>query len=122
MLVGLEGTSWFSSSLHQHGPKLVFPRKMAEAASSLRAPVTGLYFPSYLASNFAFTLLQRKARGPQEGRQLEGTVVHLDVHSLAQLQRDNIPATDDSPKYSYKLGQHGQYGKCQDPMCWANSA
>uniref|UniRef100_A0A8C9EZX8 alanine--tRNA ligase n=1 Tax=Pavo cristatus TaxID=9049 RepID=A0A8C9EZX8_PAVCR len=52
---------------------------------------------------------KRKARGPQEGRQLEGTVVHLDVHSLAQLQRDNIPATDDSPKYSYKLGQHGQY-------------
>lgn len=53
---------------------------------------------------------KRKAHGPQEGQQLEGTVVHLDVHSLAQLQRDNIPATDDSPKYSYKLGQHGQYG------------
>uniref|UniRef100_A0A8V0Z612 Alanine--tRNA ligase n=1 Tax=Gallus gallus TaxID=9031 RepID=A0A8V0Z612_CHICK len=52
---------------------------------------------------------KRKAHGPQEGRQLEGTVVHLDVHSMAQLQRDNIPATDDSPKYSYKLGQHGQY-------------
>ncbi|NXJ06813.1 SYAM protein, partial [Odontophorus gujanensis] len=51
---------------------------------------------------------ERKARGPQERQQLEGRVVHLDVHSLAQLQRD-IPATDDSPKYSYKLGQHGQY-------------
>ncbi|XP_009080030.1 PREDICTED: alanine--tRNA ligase, mitochondrial, partial [Acanthisitta chloris] len=51
---------------------------------------------------------KRKAGGPQAGRP-ENTNTHLDVHSLAQLQRDNVPATDDSPKYAYTLGQHGQY-------------
>lgn len=48
--------------------------------------------------------------------------MHLDVHSLAQLRNDNVPATDDSPKYSYKLGQHGQYGKWLCPVCRTYSA
>ncbi|XP_048791535.1 alanine--tRNA ligase, mitochondrial isoform X2 [Lagopus muta] len=69
----------------------------------------GIHLDSAAFNELVLEDAKRKARGPQEGRQLEGTVVHLDVHSLAQLQRDNIPATDDSPKYSYKLGQHGQY-------------
>ncbi|KAM6083577.1 alanine--tRNA ligase, mitochondrial isoform 3-T3 [Theristicus caerulescens] len=51
---------------------------------------------------------KRKAGGPQAG-QLEDANTHLDVHSLAQLRSSNVPATDDSPKYAYTLGQHGQY-------------
>ncbi|NXD14594.1 SYAM protein, partial [Nothocercus nigrocapillus] len=51
---------------------------------------------------------KRKARDPQAG-QLEGAHWHLDVHSLAQLQSNNVPVTDDSPKYAYALGQRGQY-------------
>lgn len=37
--------------------------------------------------------------------------MRLDVHSLAQLRRDGVLATDDSPKYAYTLGQDGRYGK-----------
>ncbi|XP_046907071.1 alanine--tRNA ligase, mitochondrial [Hypomesus transpacificus] len=33
----------------------------------------------------------------------------LDVHSLAELQRQAVPHTDDSPKYNYSLGHHGKY-------------
>lgn len=68
-----------------------------------------------------FALLQRKAGGPQAGQQ-DDTNTHLDVHSLAQLQSDNVPATDDSPKYAYRLGQHGQYGKRPSPVYNASSA
>ncbi|NWU98002.1 SYAM protein, partial [Upupa epops] len=50
---------------------------------------------------------ERKAGGTQAGQQ-EDANAYLDVHSLAQLQ-NNVPATDDSPKYAYTLGQHGQY-------------
>uniref|UniRef100_A0A8C0JBV8 Alanine--tRNA ligase n=1 Tax=Chelonoidis abingdonii TaxID=106734 RepID=A0A8C0JBV8_CHEAB len=50
----------------------------------------------------------QKAR-TQQAEQLEGSGVRLDVHSLAQLQRDGVPATDDSPKYAYTLGQDGRY-------------
>jgi len=77
--------------------------------------------PQYVPSNCAFAVLQRKAGGPQAG-QLEDTNVRLDVHSLAQLQRDSVPATDDSPKYAYTLGQHGQYGKWPGPICRTSSA
>lgn len=48
--------------------------------------------------------------------------MHLDVHSLAQLQSNNVPATDDSPKYAYALGQHGQYGKWPGPVGEASCA
>ncbi|KAL1006215.1 hypothetical protein UPYG_G00069350 [Umbra pygmaea] len=36
-------------------------------------------------------------------------LVHLGLHSLAQLQAEEVPHTDDSPKYSYSLGQDGKY-------------
>lgn len=38
------------------------------------------------------------------------TLVHLDLHSLAQLQSGEVPHTDDSPKYHYSLAQDGKYG------------
>ncbi|NWH61993.1 SYAM protein, partial [Geococcyx californianus] len=53
---------------------------------------------------------KRKAGGPQAG-QLEHTNTHLNVHLLAQLRSDHVPATDDSPKYAYTLRQHGQYAE-----------
>ncbi|XP_032040530.1 alanine--tRNA ligase, mitochondrial [Aythya fuligula] len=68
----------------------------------------GIRLDSDAFSELVLEDAKRKAQGAQAG-QLEGTAVHLDVHSLAQLRGDNVPATDDSPKYSYKLGQHGQY-------------
>uniref|UniRef100_A0A4W5P7E4 Alanine--tRNA ligase n=1 Tax=Hucho hucho TaxID=62062 RepID=A0A4W5P7E4_9TELE len=37
------------------------------------------------------------------------TLVHLDLHSLAQLQSEEVPHTDDSPKYHYSLAQDGKY-------------
>uniref|UniRef100_A0A674DV14 Alanine--tRNA ligase n=1 Tax=Salmo trutta TaxID=8032 RepID=A0A674DV14_SALTR len=37
------------------------------------------------------------------------TLVHLDLHSLAQLQSGEVPHTDDSPKYHYSLTQDGKY-------------
>lgn len=100
-----------SSSLHQPGFEQAFSMKVAEVVPSLIPPVTCLLAPRDLPSNCALALLQRKAGGPQTG-QPGSTNTHLDVHSLAWLQSSNVPATDDSPKYSYRLGQHGQYGEC----------
>ncbi|NWW43219.1 SYAM protein, partial [Pedionomus torquatus] len=51
---------------------------------------------------------KRKAGGPQ-AEQLDDRNTCLDVHSLAQLQSNDVPTTDDSPKYAYTIGQHGQY-------------
>ncbi|XP_029448748.1 alanine--tRNA ligase, mitochondrial isoform X2 [Rhinatrema bivittatum] len=50
---------------------------------------------------------QRQAE-KQQGEGREGAL-QLDVHSLAELQRRAIPATDDSPKYAYTLGRDGRY-------------
>ncbi|KAJ8002204.1 hypothetical protein DPEC_G00177390 [Dallia pectoralis] len=36
-------------------------------------------------------------------------LVHLDLHSLARLQTDQVPHTDDLPKYGYSLGPDGKY-------------
>uniref|UniRef100_A0A7M4EV22 Alanine--tRNA ligase n=1 Tax=Crocodylus porosus TaxID=8502 RepID=A0A7M4EV22_CROPO len=49
-----------------------------------------------------------KARS-QQTEQLEGSAAQLDVHSLAQLQRDGVPVTNDIPKYAYTLGPDGRY-------------
>ncbi|NXE48567.1 SYAM protein, partial [Casuarius casuarius] len=68
----------------------------------------GIRLDSAAFNELALEDAKRKAHGLQAG-QLEGADVHLDVHSLAQLQSNNVPVTDDSPKYAYTLGQHGQY-------------
>ncbi|XP_030801252.1 alanine--tRNA ligase, mitochondrial [Camarhynchus parvulus] len=52
--------------------------------------------------------VKRKAAGSQAGEP-GSTNTPLDVHSLARLQDSKVPATDDSPKYAYTLGQHGHY-------------
>uniref|UniRef100_A0A8B9MLB0 Alanine--tRNA ligase n=1 Tax=Accipiter nisus TaxID=211598 RepID=A0A8B9MLB0_9AVES len=68
----------------------------------------GISLDSAAFNELALEDAKRKAGGPPAG-QLEDTNTCLDVHSLAQLQSNNVPATDDSPKYAYTLGQHGQY-------------
>ncbi|KAK2513377.1 Aars2 [Columba livia] len=68
----------------------------------------GISLDSAAFNELALEDAERKAGGPQAG-QRDDTNTRLDVHSLAQLQSDNVPATDDSPKYAYRLGQHGQY-------------
>ncbi|KAG9469907.1 hypothetical protein GDO78_019390 [Eleutherodactylus coqui] len=44
-------------------------------------------------------------------QQADGTParVQLDIHSLAELQRKGVPSTNDSRKYSYRLGADGKY-------------
>lgn len=116
----LEGMALVSSSLHQPGSEQAFSMKVEEVVPSFIPPVTCLLAPRDLPSNCAFALLQRKAGGLQ-AEQPGNTNTHLDVHSVAWLQRSNVPATDDSPKYAYRLGQHGQYGECL-PTCRASSA
>lgn len=37
-------------------------------------------------------------------------VDQLDLHSLAELQSQGVPHTDDLLKYGYSLGSDGQYG------------
>ncbi|XP_032911735.1 alanine--tRNA ligase, mitochondrial [Catharus ustulatus] len=68
----------------------------------------GISLDSAAFNELALEDAKRKAGGLQAG-QPGNTNTHLDVHSLAWLQRSNVPATDDSPKYAYRLGQHGQY-------------
>ncbi|CAI5770769.1 alanine--tRNA ligase, mitochondrial isoform X1 [Podarcis lilfordi] len=48
---------------------------------------------------------ERKSQPHQEQR----AGMHLDLHSLAKLRQDGVPATDDSPKFAYELGQDGRY-------------
>uniref|UniRef100_A0A8C0VCY6 Alanine--tRNA ligase n=1 Tax=Cyanistes caeruleus TaxID=156563 RepID=A0A8C0VCY6_CYACU len=57
----------------------------------------------------AFNELALEDAGGAQAEQPGNTNTHLDVHSLAWLQSSNVPATDDSPKYAYTVGQHGQY-------------
>lgn len=122
VLVRFEGMGLVSSSPHQPGSEQAM--EVEEAIPSLTAPVTCLLAPRDLPSNCAFALLQRKAGGSQAGEP-GSTNTHLDVHSLAQLQGSKVPATDDSPKYAYTLGQHGHYGEClahlHSKLCWSPS-
>ncbi|KAM8809470.1 alanine--tRNA ligase, mitochondrial [Eudromia elegans] len=67
----------------------------------------GIRLDSAAFDELALEDAKRKARDPQAGQ--EDADLHLDVHSLAQLQSNNVPVTDDSPKYAYTLGQSGQY-------------
>ncbi|XP_052661741.1 alanine--tRNA ligase, mitochondrial isoform X6 [Harpia harpyja] len=68
----------------------------------------GISLDSAAFNELALEDAKQKAGGPPAG-QLEDTNTRLDMHSLAQLRSSNVPATDDSPKYAYTLGQHGQY-------------
>uniref|UniRef100_A0A8C3J8K3 Alanine--tRNA ligase n=1 Tax=Calidris pygmaea TaxID=425635 RepID=A0A8C3J8K3_9CHAR len=68
----------------------------------------GISLDSAAFNELALEDAKRKAGGPQAG-QLDDRNTCLDVHSLAQLQSNEVPTTDDSPKYAYTLGQHGQY-------------
>uniref|UniRef100_A0A8C8VGV8 alanine--tRNA ligase n=1 Tax=Pelusios castaneus TaxID=367368 RepID=A0A8C8VGV8_9SAUR len=114
----LRGRRIIDRTLQQIGPSKFFP---TEVAWSLHG---NLGFPLDLidlmveekgiqldwATLGQLAQKDRKTR-TQQAEQLEGSVARLDVHSLAQLQRDGVPATDDSPKYAYTIGQDGKYGK-----------
>uniref|UniRef100_A0A8C8VH48 Alanine--tRNA ligase n=1 Tax=Pelusios castaneus TaxID=367368 RepID=A0A8C8VH48_9SAUR len=112
----LRGRRIIDRTLQQIGPSKFFP---TEVAWSLHG---NLGFPLDLidlmveekgiqldwATLGQLAQKDRKTR-TQQAEQLEGSVARLDVHSLAQLQRDGVPATDDSPKYAYTIGQDGKY-------------
>uniref|UniRef100_A0A8D2J116 Alanine--tRNA ligase n=1 Tax=Varanus komodoensis TaxID=61221 RepID=A0A8D2J116_VARKO len=54
-------------------------------------------------------LVQEDAKRKAQPQQDKSTGLQLDVHSLAKLRQDGVPATDDSLKYSYELGPNGRY-------------
>ncbi|XP_041107940.1 alanine--tRNA ligase, mitochondrial isoform X1 [Polyodon spathula] len=64
-------------------------------------------------------LAMKNARHKAQTQQSElGSCVELDVHTVAELQRRGVPATEDSPKYTYRLGEGGKYmfSPCQSTV------
>uniref|UniRef100_A0A4W3KA23 Alanine--tRNA ligase n=1 Tax=Callorhinchus milii TaxID=7868 RepID=A0A4W3KA23_CALMI len=54
--------------------------------------------------------LEQREREETESRQPGSEVTgRLSVHAIAELQRNGVPTTDDTPKYSYTLGSNGNY-------------
>ncbi|NXI45153.1 SYAM protein, partial [Galbula dea] len=118
-LASLErGRRIMERTLRQMEPSTTFPAEVAWSLyGNLGFPLDlihlmleekGVSLDSAAFNELVVEDAKRKAGGLQAGQQ-EDTNTHLDVHSLAQLQSSNVPATDDSPKYAYTLGQHGQY-------------
>ncbi|XP_061480855.1 alanine--tRNA ligase, mitochondrial isoform X3 [Rhineura floridana] len=54
-------------------------------------------------------LAQEDAKRKAQSQQEERAGMQLNVHSLAKLRQDGVPATDDSLKFAYVLGQDGRY-------------
>ncbi|XP_039385945.1 alanine--tRNA ligase, mitochondrial isoform X6 [Mauremys reevesii] len=114
----LRGRRIIDRTLQQMGPSKLFPAEVAWSLyGNLGFPLDliglmieekGIQLDWAALDQLAQEDAKRKAR-TQQAEQLEGSGVRLDVHSLAQLQRDGVPATDDSPKYAYTLGQDGRY-------------
>uniref|UniRef100_A0A8C3IMV1 Alanine--tRNA ligase n=1 Tax=Chrysemys picta bellii TaxID=8478 RepID=A0A8C3IMV1_CHRPI len=114
----LRGRRIIDRTLQQMAPSKLFPAEVAWSLyGNLGFPLDliglmieekGIQLDWAALDQLAQEDAKRKAR-TQQAEQLEGSSVRLDVHSLAQLQRDGVPATDDSPKYTYTLGQDGRY-------------
>ncbi|XP_006126589.2 alanine--tRNA ligase, mitochondrial isoform X2 [Pelodiscus sinensis] len=114
----LRGRRIIDRTLQQMGPANLFPAKVAWSLyGNLGFPLDliglmieekGIQLDWAALDQLAQEDAERKAQTHQ-AEQLEGSCVQLDVHSLAQLQKDGVPATDDSPKYAYTLGQDGRY-------------
>ncbi|XP_067420851.1 alanine--tRNA ligase, mitochondrial isoform X2 [Emydura macquarii macquarii] len=114
----LRGRCIIDRTLQEMGPSKLFPSEVAWSLyGNLGFPLDliglmveekGIQLDWAALGQLAQEDAERKAR-TQPAEQLEGSVVRLDVHSLAQLQRDGVLATDDSPKYAYTLGQDGRY-------------
>uniref|UniRef100_A0A8C0QRT8 Alanine--tRNA ligase n=1 Tax=Chelonoidis abingdonii TaxID=106734 RepID=A0A8C0QRT8_CHEAB len=114
----LRGRRIIDRTLQQMGPSKLFPAEVAWSLyGNLGFPLDliglmieekGIQLDWAALDQLAQEDAKQKAR-TQQAEQLEGSGVRLDVHSLAQLQRDGVPATDDSPKYAYTLGQDGRY-------------
>ncbi|CAM4648779.1 alanine--tRNA ligase, mitochondrial isoform X1 [Lepidochelys kempii] len=114
----LRGRRIIDRTLQQMGPSKLFPGEVAWSLyGNLGFPLDliglmieekGIQMDWAALDQLAQENAKRKAQ-TQQAEQLEGSGVRLDVHSLAQLQRDGVPATDDSPKYAYTLGQDGRY-------------
>ncbi|XP_005296389.2 alanine--tRNA ligase, mitochondrial [Chrysemys picta bellii] len=114
----LRGRRIIDRTLQQMAPSKLFPAEVAWSLyGNLGFPLDliglmieekGIQLDWAALDQLAQEDAKRKAR-TQQAEQLEGSSVRLDVHSLAQLQRDGVPATDDSPKYTYTLGQDRRY-------------
>uniref|UniRef100_A0A4W3JGI1 Alanine--tRNA ligase n=1 Tax=Callorhinchus milii TaxID=7868 RepID=A0A4W3JGI1_CALMI len=53
--------------------------------------------------------LEQREREETEVRGRSEVTGRLSVHAIAELQRNGVPTTDDTPKYSYTLGSNGNY-------------
>ncbi|XP_019405185.1 PREDICTED: alanine--tRNA ligase, mitochondrial [Crocodylus porosus] len=105
-------------TLQQMGPSKLFPVEVAWSIyGNLGFPLDliglmleekGIQLDWEIVNKLAQEDAEKKARS-QQTEQLEGSAAQLDVHSLAQLQRDGVPVTNDIPKYAYTLGPDGRY-------------
>ncbi|XP_077327795.1 alanine--tRNA ligase, mitochondrial-like [Lithobates pipiens] len=104
-------------TLQQEGAGKIFPTDVAWSLSrNLGFPLDliGLILEergSSLDKAALEELAEEEEKRKLRNQQAEGAVggLQLDIHSLTELQRRGVPATDDSPKYDYTLGGDGKY-------------
>uniref|UniRef100_A0A8C5PED5 Alanine--tRNA ligase n=1 Tax=Leptobrachium leishanense TaxID=445787 RepID=A0A8C5PED5_9ANUR len=91
------GVAW---SLHRN---LGFPLDLV----ALMLEEKGMRLDKAALDRLALEESELKVRNQKAGE--DHSRLQLDVHSLDELQRAGIPATDDSLKYAYALGADGRY-------------
>ncbi|XP_048203637.1 alanine--tRNA ligase, mitochondrial [Perognathus longimembris pacificus] len=111
-------------TLKQLGPAELFPAEVAWSLSlsgNLGLPLDlvelmleekGVRLDSTGLERLAQEEAQHRA---QQAEPAQEQRLHLDIHALGELQRQGVPPTDDSPKYSYGLQPGGGYefGPCE---------
>lgn len=74
---------WFSSSLHQPGPKQAFSRKVEEAPSLVAPPATGLSAPEYLLSKCALLCCSARPVALRQDSEMTQTRALMCTHWLS---------------------------------------
>ncbi|XP_020012749.2 alanine--tRNA ligase, mitochondrial isoform X1 [Castor canadensis] len=111
-------------TLKQLGPSDLFPAEVAWSLSlsghlglpldlvELMLEEKGVQLDSAGLEQLAQEEAQHRA---QQAEPVQEQRLRLDVHALGELQRQGVPPTDDSPKYSYSLQPSGGYefGPCE---------
>ncbi|XP_047413962.1 alanine--tRNA ligase, mitochondrial isoform X2 [Sciurus carolinensis] len=118
------GRQIIDRTLRRLGPSDLFPAQVAWSLSlsgdlglpldlvELMLEEKGVKLDSAGLERLAQEEAQYRARHT-EPEQEQG--LHLNIHALGELQRQGVPRTDDSPKYSYSLQPGGGYefGTCE---------
>lgn len=118
------GRQIIDRTLRRLGPSDLFPAEVAWSLSlsgdlglpldlvELMLEEKGVKLDSAGLERLAQEEAQHRAQHA-EPKQKQG--LHLNIHALGELQRQGVPPTDDSPKYSYSLQPDGGYefGTCE---------